>query len=129
MVYANVYERKLTDVMQDVKTSLDRMQVPKGYIVRIAGESEEMKASFDSMRNAIIAAFLLVYMVMAALFESLWQPFIIMITIPLSLIGVSWALLLTNTSISAYVLMGVGILQEAVIRCGRWRLWLRCAAF
>ena len=115
MVYANVYERKLTDVMQDVKTLLDRIHAPKGYIVRIAGESEDMKASFDSMRNAIIAAFLLVYMVMAALFESLWQPFIIMITIPLSLIGVSWALLLTHTSVSAYVLMGVGILGGIVV--------------
>ena len=115
LVLANIYERKLTDVMQDVKTLLDRMQVPKGYIVRIAGESEDMKASFNSMRNAIIAAFLLVYMVMAALFESLWQPFIIMITIPLSLIGVSWALFVTHTSVSAYVLMGVGILGGIVV--------------
>lgn len=115
LVYANVYHRKLTDVMGDVKVMIERMQIPKGYIVRIAGESEDMKASFDSMRNAIIAAFLLVYMVMAALFESLWQPFIIMATIPLSLIGVSWALLLTHTSISAYVLMGVGILGGIVV--------------
>ena len=114
-VYANVYERKLTDVMQDVKVLLENIKAPKGYIVKIAGESEEMKASFDSMRNAIIAAFLLVYMIMAALFESLWQPFIIMFTIPLGLIGVSWALFITHTSISAYVLMGVGILGGIVV--------------
>ena len=74
-----------------------------------------MKASFDSLRNAIIAAFLLVYMIMAALFESLWQPFIIMFTIPLSLIGVAWGLFLTRTSVSAYVLMGVGILGGLVV--------------
>jgi len=115
MVYANVYERKLTDVIKDVEALLRSIQAPKGYIVRIAGESEDMKASFDSMRNAIIAAFLLVYMIMAALFESLWQPFIIMFTIPLGLIGVAWALFITRTSVSAYVLMGVGILGGIVV--------------
>jgi HAE1 family hydrophobic/amphiphilic exporter-1 len=115
LVYANVYKRKLTDVLGDVKKALDDIRAPKGYMIKIAGESEDMKASFDSMRNAIIAAFLLVYMIMAALFESLWQPFIIMFTIPLSLIGVAWALFITHTSVSAYVLMGVGILGGIVV--------------
>lgn len=115
LVYANVYNRALKDVTQDVNKMLRDMKIPKDYSVKLAGETEEMKASFESMRNAIIAAFLLVYMLMAALFESLWQPLIIMITIPLSLIGVSWALLITHTSISAYVLMGVGILGGIVV--------------
>jgi len=74
-----------------------------------------MKASFDSMRNAIIAAFLLVFMIMAALFESLWQPFIILFTIPLSIIGVAWGLFITRTPVSAYVLMGIGILGGIVV--------------
>jgi HAE1 family hydrophobic/amphiphilic exporter-1 len=115
LVYANIYERPLKDVTADVDRVLKRIDIPKGYVVRLAGETEEMKASFVSMRNAIIAAFLLVYMIMAALFESLWQPFIIMFTIPLSLIGVAWGLFLTRTSISAYVLMGVGILGGIVV--------------
>jgi len=115
LVYANVYERALKDVTADVGKMLDRMKITKGYIVKLAGESEEMKASFDSLRNAIIAAFLLVYMIMAALFESLWQPLIIMFTIPLGLVGVAWSLLVTHTSVSAYVLMGVGILGGIVV--------------
>ena len=49
-------------------------------------------------------------MIMAALFESLWQPFVVMFSIPLSLIGVAWGLFITHTSVSAYVLIGVGIL-------------------
>ena len=114
-VYANVYKRPLKDVAGDVNDMIKKISIPKGYYMKLAGESEEMKASFISMRNAIIAAFLLVYMIMAALFESLWQPFIIMFTIPLSLIGVAWALFLTRTSISAYVLMGVGILGGIVV--------------
>lgn len=114
-VYANIYNRSSKDVLEDVDAIIKRMNVPKDYTVKIAGETEEMKASFDSMRNAIIAAFLLVYMIMAALFESLWQPFIILFTIPLSIIGVAWALFITRTSISAYVLMGIGILGGIVV--------------
>lgn len=115
LVFANVYQRKLTDVLGDVKSVIEGLRIPKGYIVKIAGESEDMKESFNSMRNAIIAAFLLVYMIMAALFESLWQPFIIMFTIPLALIGVAWALFITRTSVSAYVFMGIGILGGIVV--------------
>ena len=114
-VYANTYNRALKDVTSDVSAMIKLINVPKGYYVKIAGETEEMKQSFDSMRNAIIAAFLLVYMIMAALFESLWQPFIIMITIPLSLIGVAIALFITRSSINAYVLIGVGMLGGIVV--------------
>lgn len=114
-VYANIYNRPSKDVYADVNEMINRLKVPKNYVVKLTGETEEMRASFDSLRNAIIAAFILVYMVMAALFESLWQPFIIMFTIPLSLIGVAWALFITRTSVSAYVLMGVGILGGIVV--------------
>jgi HAE1 family hydrophobic/amphiphilic exporter-1 len=114
-VYANIYKRALKDVTADVNATLARLKVPKDYAVKLTGESEEMKASFDSLRAAIIAAFLLVYMIMAALFESLWQPLIIMFTIPLSLIGVALSLFITRTSISAYVMMGVGILGGIVV--------------
>jgi HAE1 family hydrophobic/amphiphilic exporter-1 len=105
----------MKDVNAEITAMIDGLKIPKGYLVKLAGESEDMKASFGSMRNAIIAAFLLVYMIMAALFESLWQPLIIMITIPLGLIGVAWALFITRTSVSAYVLMGVGILGGIVV--------------
>ncbi|MBI4974334.1 MAG: efflux RND transporter permease subunit, partial [Candidatus Omnitrophica bacterium] len=115
LAYANIYNRPLKDVTSDVNDMIKGLEIPKGYILKLAGETEEMKASFVSLRNAIIAAFLLVYMIMAALFESLWQPFIIMFTIPLSIIGAAWALLLTRTSVSAYVLMGFGILGGIVV--------------
>ncbi len=113
-VYANIYERPLKDITADITGMLNRLNVPKNYFVKLTGESEEMKASFDSIRNAIIAAFLLVYMIMAALFESLWQPFVIMFTIPLSVIGVAWSLLVTGTSINAYVLIGFAMLGGIV---------------
>jgi HAE1 family hydrophobic/amphiphilic exporter-1 len=114
-VYANVYNRSLKDVYADINSAIKNMPIPKNYFVKLTGESEEMKASFDSLRNAMIAIVLLVYMIMAAIFESLWQPFIIMFTIPLSLIGVALGLFATNTSISVYVLIGVGMLGGIVV--------------
>ncbi len=114
-VYANVYNRSLKDVYTDINSAIKNMPIPKNYFVKLTGESEEMKASFDSLRNAMIAIVLLVYMIMAAIFESLWQPFIIMFTIPLSLIGVALGLFTTNTSISVYVLIGVGMLGGIVV--------------
>lgn len=114
-VYANIYNRPLKDVYSDINAAINKMSIPKNYFVKLTGESEEMKASFDSLRNAIIAIILLVYMIMAALFESLWQPFIIMFTIPLSLIGVALGLFGTSTSISVYVLIGIGTLGGIVV--------------
>lgn len=114
-VYANIYNRPLKDVYTDINAAIKNMSIPKNYFVKLTGESEEMKASFDSLKNAIIAIILLVYMIMAALFESLWQPFIIMFTIPLSLIGVALGLFGTNTSISVYVLIGIGTLGGIVV--------------
>ena len=114
-VFANIYKRSSKDVYADAESLIKKINIPKDYTVKLAGETEDMKASFESMRNAIIAAFLLVYMVMAALFESLWQPFIIMFTIPLSVIGVAWSLVLTHTSLNAYVLMGFAMLGGIVV--------------
>jgi len=114
-IFANIYKRPLKDVTADVEEMIERLDIPKDYLVKLSGESEEMAASFASMRYAITAAILLVYMIMAAIFESLWQPFIIMFTIPLALIGVAIALFISRTSVSAYVLMGVGILSGIVV--------------
>ena len=51
---------------------IENINIPKDYTVKLAGETEEMRASFASLRNAIIPAFLLVYMIMAALFAAQW---------------------------------------------------------
>jgi len=114
-VYANIYKRPMKDITADVMRMIEGLEVPKDYVVKMTGESEEMKASFTSLAYALIAAILLVYMIMAALFESLSQPLIIMFTIPLSLIGVALTLFITGTNISAYVLMGIGMLGGIVV--------------
>ncbi|MBD3296212.1 MAG: hypothetical protein GF392_02450, partial [Candidatus Omnitrophica bacterium] len=80
--------------------------------------SEEMKKSFGSLRFALILSIIMVYMIMAAQFESLTQPLIILFTVPLSLIGVMLALFATNTSVNVVALLGVIMLGGIVVNNG-----------
>jgi len=117
-VYAKIYGRGLKEVIQDVQGALDRIRVPDRYSVKIAGESEEIQESFKSLQFAFTLSVILVYMIMAAQFESLWQPFIIMFCLPLSLIGVALALWVTGTPISVVVILGVILLGGIVVSNG-----------
>ena len=118
LVTANIYKRGLDKVIEDIKTVLPKLKMPEGYVIKIGGESEQMQESFKSLLFALIIAVVLVYMIMASIFESLWQPFIIMFTVPLSLIGVAWALLITNTTLSIVVLLGIIMLGGIVVNNG-----------
>jgi len=117
-VGANVIGRKSSDVITDVEKMLKNMKFETGYMVKLAGESEEMKRSFNSLRFALVLSIVMVYMIMAAQFESLTQPLIILFTVPLSLIGVLVALLTTHTSISVVALLGVIMLGGIVVNNG-----------
>jgi HAE1 family hydrophobic/amphiphilic exporter-1 len=115
LITANIFKRSLNDVISDIKEKLRKYQNISDYSVILSGETQTMRESFKSLRFALIFAIILVYMIMAAQFESLWQPFIIMFTLPFSLIGVALALLVTHTSLNAIVLMGVIMLGGIVV--------------
>jgi len=86
-VYANILNRSLADVYAEVQYHIDQMKIQESYSVKIGGEAEEREASFKSLSFALILSILLVYMIMASQFESLWQPFVIMLChLPLSAI-------------------------------------------
>lgn len=118
MVTANFAGRKFSKVVSEINKRVKDIKVPSGYIVKLGGENEEMGESFASLRFALILSFVLIYMIMAAQFESLWQPFIIMFTVPLSIIGVVTALLVSGTAISVTVLFGIIILGGIVVNNG-----------
>ncbi|MBN1793935.1 MAG: efflux RND transporter permease subunit [Candidatus Omnitrophica bacterium] len=124
-ISANVTQRPLSQILEDVDVFLASFQEEwlagerqGDYVVSLTGERQQMEESFGSLRFALIFAIVLVYMIMASLFESLWQPFVIMFTVPLSLIGIAWTLLLTGTPMSAVVLLGIIILGGIVVNNG-----------
>ncbi|MFH1553086.1 MAG: efflux RND transporter permease subunit [Candidatus Omnitrophota bacterium] len=118
IVSANVAGRKIADIVADVYTMLNGMELESGYMTKLAGESEEMEKSFNSLRFALILSIIMVYMIMAAQFESLTQPLIILFTVPLSLIGVLLAWFATSTSVSVVALLGVIMLGGIVVNNG-----------
>lgn len=111
----DVSQKKTLQAVEDMITTLN---VPEGYKVQLTGEKEEMQEAFVKLMFALILSIVLIYMIMASQFESLVQPFIVMFTVPLSIIGVLWILLLTNTAISIIVFLGVIMLGGVVVNNG-----------
>lgn len=115
LVFANLENLDLSSAADEIQNIIDSMTLPEQFTISIGGQNKEMSVSFDSMRFAILLAIFLVYLVMASQFESLLHPFVIMFTIPFGLIGVILILLLTNTTISVVVLIGVIMLAGIVV--------------
>lgn len=109
----------------DLKTATEKVEqiqseiaVPSDFLLILGGTAEDQKEAFFYLIVAILVAALLVYMVMASQFESLVDPFIIMFTVPLSIIGVFSFLFITNTPISVMALIGVVILVGIAVNNG-----------
>ena len=107
--------RDLNSAMKDVQAAIAAMALPPGIKVYFSGDYEEQQNSARDMSVAFLLSLLLVYMVMAAQFESFFDPFVIMMAIPFALGGVLIALLLTNTNINTQVYLGLIMLGGIVV--------------
>ena len=116
-VTADLKGRDLGSVTRDLRARLKpfKERVPEGFIVSIGGSAEDQMKSFMWLGLALIGAIFLVYAVMASLFESLLDPFIIMFTFPLAIIGVIWMFFLTGTIFSIIGFIGVIMLAGIVV--------------
>lgn len=115
VVGANLERRSLGGAVRDVRQALQEVPPPPGVSVDLGGQNEEMEVSFASLRFALLLAVFLVYLVMAATFESFLHPFIVLLTIPLALVGVVAALLVTGTTVTVIVLIGAVMLVGIVV--------------
>ncbi|MDY0109426.1 MAG: efflux RND transporter permease subunit [Candidatus Krumholzibacteria bacterium] len=115
VVGANLERRSLGGAVRDVRQALQEVPPPPGVSVDLGGQNEEMEVSFASLRFALLLAVFLVYLVMAATFESFLHPFIVLFTIPLALVGVVAALLVTGTTVTVIVMIGAVMLVGIVV--------------
>lgn len=106
------------EVLNNVSRMIDSLDVPEGYKVLQTGEQEEMRDAFIKLMFALILSILLVYMIMASQFESLIHPFVVMFTVPLSIIGVFLGLLVSGTAVSIMAFLGVIMLGGIVVNNG-----------
>jgi CzcA family heavy metal efflux pump len=103
------------EVNDSIRARLAEVAMPDGYSVVIGGDEESIKESNRQLTIVVALAIFLVFVVMAVQYESVVNPLVIILAIPLSLIGVGLALHLTQTPLSAPVLLGVILLAGIVV--------------
>ncbi|BCB03112.1 multidrug ABC transporter [Bacillus sp. KH172YL63] len=102
-------------ISKAVDEEIESLDLPDETLISFSGDRELLEDSIDDMALALGLAIVLVYMVMAAQFESFKYPFVIMFTVPLMVIGVAIALAVTGTPISISAVIGVIVLAGIVV--------------
>ena len=115
VVYADVVSGGLAAAIQEVEGAIATLPREAGLRMEVGGENEEMRRSFRDLAFAFGLALLLVYMILAAQFESLFQPFTILVAVPLALVGAIAALGLAGQGLNTMSLIGVVILIGIVV--------------
>ena len=115
MVSANLNYGDLSEAVLAVQQHIDTLKLPVNMQAKVAGQSEEMENSFQSLQFALILAIFLVYLVMASQFESLLHPLLILFTVPLACAGSIYGLYLSGTNISVVVFIGLIMLAGIVV--------------
>jgi HAE1 family hydrophobic/amphiphilic exporter-1 len=114
-ITGSVEGRDMGSVAAEVQKIVENVQKPADFIVEMGGGFAEQMNTFKDLGLVILLALALVYMIMVGQFGSFKEPFIIMFTVPLALIGVVWMLFLTGTTINMQSLMGVLLLGGIVV--------------
>ncbi len=114
-VECNVYRRSAGKVIEDIKKELKKMTLPSDVMINFGGEAEEQSKAFRDLTLLLILGIILVYMVMAAQFESLIDPFIIMFSVPFTFTGVLLGFLITGTTLSVITFLGMVMLMGIVV--------------
>ncbi len=106
-VYSQAVGRATGSIGADIKKALDKTNLPKGIDILYWGDLKNQADSFGSLGLALIAAIIFVYMVMVALYDSYFDPFIILFSIPTAMVGALLALALTMKSLNIFSILGI----------------------
>ncbi len=114
-VWANISGRDMGAVMADIRGALRSIPVPQNLSIVLGGDYEEQQKAFRELLLSLVLALVLVYMVMACLYESLRDPFVVMFAVPLAAIGVIMMLFLTHTTLNVQSYIGCIMLGGIVV--------------
>ncbi|MDD2853990.1 MAG: efflux RND transporter permease subunit, partial [Desulfuromonadaceae bacterium] len=90
--------------------------MPPGYFINLSGEADVMAESFEYMGESLLLAVLFVYLILAAQFESFFEPLAIMLSLPLSIVGMAGMLKITGDTINIMSLIGLIMLMWLVTK-------------
>ena len=114
-VDSQIYGRDLGSVADDLEGKLGGLDTPPGYTVEIGGEQAEMLDAFGELTTAMLLAVILVYLVMAAQFESLLHPLVVMFSLPNAFTGGILALVISGYTFSILSFIGAIVLAGIVV--------------
>jgi len=114
-VHANVAGRDLGSVARDAQAALDEIPRPRGHEIVVAGSVEEQEEAFRELLISFALALVLVYMVLACQYESLRDPLVVMLSVPLAGVGVLLALFLSGTTFNVQSYIGCIMLGGIVV--------------
>lgn len=108
--------RPLTDVVKDVQTRLAKVQLPPGYRFDFGGEQKDFMETVGYILESLTLAIVFIYLILASQFGSFLQPLAIMLSLPLSLIGVMLGLMVTRGTFNIMSMIGVIMLMGLVTK-------------
>jgi HAE1 family hydrophobic/amphiphilic exporter-1 len=114
-IEANFTGRDMGSVIRDIRRELRPIPVPKDFAILFGGDYEEQQKAFRELMFGFILAIMLVYLVMAGQFESWRDPFVVLFSIPMALIGITVTMLLTGTIFSMQAFIGCIMLSGIVV--------------
>ncbi len=118
LITGGVQDRSPGEVIKDIKQKINSLKIPIGYSILSGGEDEDIQEASFYAAQALILAIIFIYLIMASQFNSFIQPFAIMFTLPLALIGVFITLYLTGDTLNLLSMIGIITLMGLVTKNG-----------
>ncbi len=115
-ISAGTEGRSLGEVVGDIKRRAAGLSMPQGFRIDYTGDSEQMMESFGYAIQSLVLAVILIYAILASQFRSFLQPFAIMLSLPLSLLGVAGMLYLVKDTLNMMSMIGVILLMGLVTK-------------
>ncbi len=115
-INANVFARTAGEVSSDIRQVLESTAFPPGYRYQFGGSTKNMQESFGYAVSALAMGIIFIYMILASQFKSFLQPLALMTSLPLTLIGVVLALMMFQSSMSMFSVIGIIMLMGLVTK-------------
>ncbi|MBI5709200.1 MAG: efflux RND transporter permease subunit [Candidatus Eisenbacteria bacterium] len=115
-IEGNYQGRPLSEVVSGVQARLARLQLPSGYRFNFGGEQQDFAETVGYMSESLVIAIVFIYLILASQFGSFTQPLAIMLSLPLSLFGVTLALALTRGTFNIMSMIGIIMLMGLVTK-------------
>lgn len=116
MVNAGLYGVPLGTAAQEVRSALSSLPLPPGYTLNLGGEVAQQQAAFGPLTHALVLSVVLVYMLMAALYESLVIPLVVLFSLPMATVGALLGLMVTHQTLNVFSLIAMIMLMGLVAK-------------